>query len=83
MPLDLGCFGPVARSRRALTSGARRAAVSEAGPLALELVCWCCWPLALVAGLLVADLWELVCGNWPLCLFVFAEDVYFLSPTSP
>ena len=30
VPLDLGCFGPVARSRRAITSGARRAAASEA-----------------------------------------------------
>ena len=42
VPLDLGCFGPVARSRRALISGARRAAASEAvclpaGPLVAGL----------------------------------------------
>ena len=69
VPLDLGCFGPVARSRRALTSGARRAAVSEA-------VCLPAGPLAR---------WSLVAGRWSAgdgrCVSIcFSGSACFLCP---
>ena len=80
VPLDLGCFGPVDRSRRALTSGARRSAVSEvvclpagqlvAGPLVAGLP---------VAGLLVAGLR----GMAAVFLFASAGALVFYAPTSP
>ena len=70
VPLDLGCFGPVARSRRALTSGARRAAVSEA-------VCLPAGPL--VAGPLVAGLRQL---DAVFCSLQ-RERLFFMPPLRP
>ena len=73
VPLDLGCFGPGDRSRRALTSGARRSAVSEV----------VCLPAGqLVAGPLVC--WSLVCGGWTLCFCLLQrERLFFMPPLRP
>ena len=90
LPLDLGLFGPVARSRRALYL--RRAAGGCFGVCwrwrwyaALVCVRWpagaglpVCWPAG--AGLLVC--WPLVCGAIVLRLFVSARMTVFSTPTS-
>ena len=56
VPLDLGCFGPVARSRRALYI--RRAAGGCFGRCVLGR--WSAGRWSLVC-------WSLVCGRWTLC----------------
>ena len=69
MPLDLGCFGPVARSRRALyfrraAGGCFGCCGAGAGPLALALL-------------------ALVCGSWSagtgryVCLFSRRTFVFY------
>ena len=78
-PLDLGLFGPVARSRRALYlrraaggcfGGAGRSAAGASEALGARL-------------LVLRRRWALGFGRWALGLFVFAGAIVFFSPASP